>query len=72
MGLENCPKCGKPSLIKTRHSVIMNEKFNSGVHIASEHSFDCLDKDCKYTSGIIRTNTEMGNKLSLPWYKRIF
>lgn len=72
MGLEKCPKCSKESLIKTPHSNIMTEKLGCMLHTATEHSFDCLDKQCGYTSGIIRVNTEMGNKLSLPWYKRIF
>jgi len=72
MKLEKCPKCDKESLIKTPHSRIMTEKLGSMLHTANEHSFNCLDKQCGYTSGRIRVNTEIGNKLSSPWYKRIF
>ena len=72
MGIENCPKCNKKSLIKTPHGRIMKESFSAMIHIADEYSFDCLEKKCKYTSGIFRVNTEIGDRLSLPWYKRIF
>lgn len=72
MGLEKCPKCGYQSLIKTPLCQIMTERLGTMVHTSDEHSFDCLDKECDYTSGVIRVNTEIGNKFSLPWYKRIF
>ena len=72
MGIENCPKCGKKSLIKTPRGRIMTEKLRCMLHTADEHSFDCLEKRCNYTSGIIRVNTKLGDKLSLPWYKKIF
>ena len=70
--LEQCPICGKLSYIKTPHSRIMTEKYGSMIHTANEYSFDCLNKECKHTSGIIKQNTERGNKLMLPWYKLIF
>jgi len=72
MELEKCPKCGKESSIKTPRSRIMTEKLGCMLHTADEYSFDCLDKQCGYTSGIIRINKDVGDKLSLPWYKRIF
>jgi hypothetical protein len=70
MSLNICQKCGKPSLIKTPHGRVMLEEFFTEVHIANEYSFDCLK--CGYSSGVIRENTELGNKLSKPWWKRIF
>lgn len=72
MALDICPKCGKKSLIKTPRSKIMTEKLGSMLHTADEHSFDCLNKECGYTTGTIQVKTDIGNKLSLPWYKRIF
>ena len=32
----------------------MNEKWGSMKHAANEHSMDCLNKECKYSSGVIR------------------
>lgn len=72
MGLDNCPKCGNESLIKTPRAKIITEKLGCSLHTANEYSFDCLDKRCKYKSSTIRINTDIGNKLSLPWYKQIF
>ena len=71
MSLEKCPSCGKKSLIKVPRSRVMRETFGTMIHVANEHSLDCLNKNCKYTSGQIRINTNLGKKLSLPWYKRI-
>ncbi len=72
MEFKKCPKCKKQSLIKTPRGRIMTEKLGCMLHSANEHSFDCLAKQCNYKSEIIRVNTEIGNKLCLPWYKRIF
>lgn len=69
MSLKNCPKCGNVSLIKTPQSRVMLEYWGTQVHVANEHSFDCLK--CGHTSGIIRENTKLGSKLSKPWWKRI-
>lgn len=71
MGLETCPKCGKESLIKTPGCRIMSEKLGCMLHTATEHSFECLDKQCGYASETVRVNTELGDKLSKPWYRRL-
>jgi hypothetical protein len=71
-GLTKCPKCGKDSLIKKPRARIMSEKFGCMVHTADEHVLDCLGNQCGYVSDVIHIKTEIGNRLSLPWYKRIF
>lgn len=72
MSLEKCPKCGNKSLIKTPHSRIEREGIGICGHIADEYYLICLHKGCLYDSGMIRENTELGEKLLLPWYKRLF
>ena len=72
MSIEKCPKCGNYSLIKTPHSRVLKESFGSSVHIANEHSFDCLTKGCVYKTETIREYTELGKRFLLPWWKRIF
>ncbi|MCK9446955.1 hypothetical protein M0Q50_08915 [bacterium] len=72
MSLSKCPKCGKDSLIKSPSTRIMTEKLGSMVHTSNEYSYICLDNVCAYRSDIIREKTELGEKLSLPWYKRLF
>lgn len=62
MSLDKCPKCGNKSLIKTPHSRIEIDGFFIRGHIADEYSFNCLFKGCEYDSGIIRKNTELGEK----------
>jgi hypothetical protein len=72
MSLEKCPKCKKESLIKTPRGRIMRESLGCMLHIADEHSFDCLDINCDYRSSIIRINNKLGDKFLLPWWKRLF
>jgi len=72
MALEKCPSCGSESLIRTPRSKVMISSFGCDLHTADEHSMDCLNEKCKYTSGTIRINTEEGDRLELPWWKRIF
>lgn len=69
MGLEKCPSCGKESLIKVPRSRVMRETFGTMIHVANEHSLDCLNKNCKYTSGQIRVNTNIGKNYLYPGIK---
>lgn len=68
MNLEKCPKCDRKSLIETPHCQLIR----NGMVIVNQHSIDCLNKKCGYTTGIIRVNTKYGDYFELPWYKRIF
>jgi hypothetical protein len=70
--IEKCPICNNYSLIKMPHGKIMKEHFGSMLHIADEYSFDCLSKGCGYKSETVREYTEIGKKLLLPWWKRLF
>jgi hypothetical protein len=65
-----CSGCGRTSVMKVPHGRIISDP--SGVTIATEHSYQCLNKDCGYKSERIRVNTEQGDIMELPWYKRIF
>ena len=70
MALKICDQCGQPSVIKTPHGRIISDP--SGVTTATEHSYQCLNKECDYKSERIRVNTKQGDIMELPWYKRIF
>lgn len=72
MSLGKCPMCGKDSIIKTPSTRIMTDKLCSMVHTSNEYSYVCLNNICGYRSDIIRENTEIGDELSIPWYKRLF
>jgi C4-type Zn-finger protein len=55
MALENCPICGKATLIKTPQARL---ETNTGLHKGTIHSMDCLNKECNYTSGEILVKPE--------------
>ncbi len=70
--LEKCPKCGNQSLIKTPQTRIMTEKLGSMLHTANEFNKRCYHPGCNYKSEPAHVKTELGNKLSRRWFKRIF
>lgn len=70
--IEICPKCNQKSLIKTPHTRIMTEKLGCMLNTSNTYSYVCHNKNCNYTSDIINVKTEIGEKLSKPWYQRIF
>ncbi len=72
MSLEICPKCGNKSLIKTPHGRKHRESLGIMLHVSDTHSMDCLDKKCNYTSGDIEVKNNLGKKMELPWWKRLF
>lgn len=55
MALDHCPKCGKPTLIKTPQARL---ETNTGRSMGTLHSMDCLNKECNYTTGDILTKPE--------------
>ena len=61
MALESCPKCLKNTLIRTPHGVVNKEFLDSLVKIAEEYSFDCLNKDCNYTSGRLKNEKKQNS-----------
>lgn len=69
---EKCPKCGQDSLTKRPESKIMRDSWGSEVNIANTYSIICMNPNCKHIVETIRENTEFGNKLEKPWYKRLF
>jgi hypothetical protein len=72
MSVEKCPKCSNYSVIETPMGRILKESFGSSLHIANEYRYDCLHKGCGYKSEFIREYTELGKRLLLPWWKKMF
>jgi hypothetical protein len=70
-----CPNCGKKSLIKTSKAEVKKEEkkypnYTSHlVEVVKKYSFDCFNKECEYSSGIIGGDN-LEDKIK-KWWKSI-